>query len=515
MQLEHAQLCNVVSECVVESLLQVCGGSVSDENGRRRLQNAAVASLSFPNNRNDSEGGKAQDIEIRIALTLFHRWKREMCSDEIEIVSDFGIVRTVTTPHSLAQHILLPLETACRRRGIAHDVRVHPSGVIGIVTIYRSVLLRRAGKLPCPLCVKWCQGEKGLRRHQQGSHQVEYSTATALAASSTDGLAIIPYDPNIQKAVNPFCGERLPMTQLPNLIDPLDIVKSGDLAALRDAVAKGYVPSRERDTKGSSPIIWAAGSGHLHVVRYLVEECSCDPAQQQVAKRSFGGRTPLHWAARNGHLPVVKYLVGECHVDIEMATSDGTTAFCWASWQGHLPIMEYLAQSGCNLNSNNVFGCNAVLWNAQGEGSVLTMAWLQSKGCKMTKINNNGHGVLHKAAQRGNAAVCEWFFENWILPPSGANGDFKLVGPDTENYCPSDLAGMEGNDGVARTVATLEVKYIENLLNCCSSLPSWLIDAREEIATRISDKEWDIWERFGGIRRMRSCLSKGAENCRV
>lgn len=101
------------------------------------------------------------------------------------------------------------------------------------------------------------------------------------------------------------------------------------------------MPSSEIDRRGASPLHWAAGSGHLDITRYLVEECACDPVQGQRGKRSFSGRTALHWAARNGHLDIVQYLVRNLGVDLEAATIDGTTAFCWASWQGHLKIMEY------------------------------------------------------------------------------------------------------------------------------------------------------------------------------
>jgi ankyrin repeat protein len=276
----------------------------------------------------------------------------------------------------------------------------------------------------------------------------------------------------------------------------------------------GYLPAQEMDKKGATPLMWASGGGHLSIVRYLTEECGCDPNQTQRGKRSFSGRTPLHWAARNGHLDVVKYLVQKCQIDIEAATVDGTTSFCWASWQGHIPIMEFLSDHGSEVHSINQFGCNAVLWSAQGKGDTAIMEWLQTKGCEMTKINNNGHGVLHKAAQRGQQAMYSWFFETWIKASVDGKTALKLVGPDTEGYCPSDLAGMEGHHELARSLATMEMDLIKNLSMEYADLPSWLTDAQEGISMRVSEKELYTWERFGGQRRMRSRLVPASESKR-
>jgi ankyrin repeat protein len=94
------------------------------------------------------------------------------------------------------------------------------------------------------------------------------------------------------------------------------------------------------DRNGASALLWAAGCGHLKIVRFLVETCGCDANQAQLGKRSFAGRTTLHWAARNGHLEVVQYLVDVANVNLNASTVDGTTAFCWACWQGHFSILR-------------------------------------------------------------------------------------------------------------------------------------------------------------------------------
>ena len=54
------------------------------------------------------------------------------------------------------------------------------------------------------------------------------------------------------------------------------------------------------DRHGSTALHWAAGGGHMHVCRWLLEEAQADALHTQPAS----GRNALHWAARNGHAEV-------------------------------------------------------------------------------------------------------------------------------------------------------------------------------------------------------------------
>lgn len=238
-QENESKLTERISRLVYEAIKQVCGGGITEE-----LRDVVVASISFPNKKNTSDtGGKPHDIEVRVAMPLFHRWKRSSGNNSVvTIFSDFGVRREVASPKHLAELLCLPLEEAVRVDGISHDVRCQPSGVICIVTHERSELLRQAGKLPCPHCCQWCKGKKGLWWHQQQKHSVEYSEATAVASSSVNEMAIVPYVPkeafvgeNLESLKGGQSGKKIDDSRCDS-DEPIDLIRNGNLAGLKQAV---------------------------------------------------------------------------------------------------------------------------------------------------------------------------------------------------------------------------------------------------------------------------------------
>jgi len=402
------------------------------------------------------------------------------------------------------------------------DIRCDLVGFLCVTSVSRMQELRQVGRLVCPQCpgVHLCKGgEQGLWWHLQMQHyngsgggsstdkenvtsvtdhhpqNHGHATAAAKSLSKKNEQALVVYnrrhpfhpeefleskEKSVTSRTEPAVAQRSRCLQS----QLFDLVKAGDFPGLKRCLqeidstgnnnddgenpSETFNPSTLVDDNGASLLLWAAGGGYLDLVQYLIETVGCDPhfaqASQQTRRggRAFQGRTALHWAARKGHLIVVKYLVEEWNVDLEAETRDGTTAFCWAAWQGHENILKYLHGRGCSSQSANMFGCNAALWASQGAGDASLLAWLESVGCSWkTAINHNGHGVLHKAAQRGRRDLVEWFAHELRLDTFPCSQILALIGPDSDKCIPSDLARMEGHEELATVLHLEEMSIIQ------------------------------------------------------
>ena len=115
----------------------------------------------------------------------------------------------------------------------------------------------------------------------------------------------------------------------------------GQLEVVRCLVEEGLVRGGRvgANGRGSGALRWAAGSGRLDAVRYLLESPHAQPRCAVGARDSEALRS----AAQRGHLEVVKYL-GELERRVSPWSARGaiSRALKVAGRKGHSEVVEYL-----------------------------------------------------------------------------------------------------------------------------------------------------------------------------
>jgi hypothetical protein len=160
------------------------------------------------------------------------------------------------------------------------------------------------------------------------------------------------------------------------------------------------------DRHCNNALMWACGSGHLAVARWLCVD-QCVPANHANKE----GRTAIMWACKNGHTAVVKWLAEEGGADLKRKMNDGTGLFEWAVYGGNISTTELLlTYKDVDIHAVNNFGCGAAFW-AAAAGRLDMCKWLLAHGVDFHLVNDAGNTVVSKAAWKGWQDLLVWCIE--------------------------------------------------------------------------------------------------------
>ena len=115
------------------------------------------------------------------------------------------------------------------------------------------------------------------------------------------------------------------------------------------------------------------------------------------------GCTPLWAAAASGHLDVVKLLI-EQNADVDGRVSAGGTPLKAAAYDGYLDTVRCLVESGADVNARNNYEGNP-LHSACYRGHISVATYLINKGAFTDAQSKSGLTALHCAVDIGHVEI--------------------------------------------------------------------------------------------------------------
>ncbi|XP_024863596.1 espin-like protein [Kryptolebias marmoratus] len=262
----------------------------------------------------------------------------------------------------------------------------------------------------------------------------------------------------------------------------IQAAREGDLAALRDLVSSGFLPTSVSDAQGAGLVHHAARCGQLDCLQFLVRDLGlpadsqalngASPAHDAAATgnnrelqwlmdqggcntehKDAAGATALHLAARFDHVEVVQCLLSAGGV-AEVETNCGAVPAHYAAANGGLTCLKLLIQEapGC-VNHQTDLGATP-LYLACQEGHLNVAEYLvKDYGADVHLRAHDGMTCLHAAAHMGHEAVVAWLV---------TCTDVGLVCQDREGATPLHFAASRGHYCILEKLLHMGSKVIKD-----------------------------------------------------
>ncbi|KIW65253.1 hypothetical protein PV04_07527 [Phialophora macrospora] len=206
---------------------------------------------------------------------------------------------------------------------------------------------------------------------------------------------------------------------------------------------RGHDPNN-MDSRGLTPLWWAARNGHAPVVKLLLER-NVDPDPSIHSDY----QTPLWWAAENGHTPILVKLLLEKDVDLESKHGFGFTPLTAAALNGHTAVVKLLLAKDVNLEAKNAAGMTPLAWAAMN-GHPTVIESLLAKDADLEAKNNDGMTPLAWAARNGHPTVIESLLAK----------DANLEAKNNDSMTPLAWAARNGHPTVIESLLAKDA-YLE------------------------------------------------------
>ena len=247
-----------------------------------------------------------------------------------------------------------------------------------------------------------------------------------------------------------------------------DLLRKGDVAAVKALIERSPLLASERDDDGDTPLHYAAALGNADLVSFLIDKGA--KLELQGAER----KTPLHLASMNdrrdaaaallkrgaaiearddyqrtalilcarerGQTATARVLI-EAGADIDAVDKFGSTALELATWRGKADFVDLLLEKGARVPESGDKWADA-LSEAAANGLTRLFRRLIEKGQGLAALGPLGETLLHSAAAGGSAEIVGLLIEKGF-PQSKA---------DRFGWTPLHYAARDGRTEVARVL---------------------------------------------------------------
>ncbi|WP_072994045.1 ankyrin repeat domain-containing protein [Pseudozobellia thermophila] len=134
-----------------------------------------------------------------------------------------------------------------------------------------------------------------------------------------------------------------------------------------------------------------------------------------INKRTHDSRTYVFWAASSGHLDLVRYLIEKgSKLDLVDSHGYGPISFAAATGQQDTAIYDAFIAGGADITEKDHHGKNALLVAAGRAKDLKLIDYFIGKGLDINSTDDHGNGIFHYASQGGNIDVLKQLVERGI-----------------------------------------------------------------------------------------------------